>query len=467
MNISVIVYGLNEVGSNFSRDFMRFADCYKNQQLRLSLYFVDSTEIKKEDIASQYFLSKDIAFNKASTMKYVWENAFSRNMTVKAFGMDIPTENGELVQTTKFRNSMYSDEIMIYIVCTKNVQERRTLYNSFKKEKDAILLMYTDTGISASVRSKKKDIYLDEHSIENVPDVNVSLSKALSISHLTFAYLINMLSNGNMEFGDFIFDYENMASGKKEKFPPIIKGRSTNYSCTGKTALICVGVGGTGGNLCRDIVKFLLDNEDLVLVLIDGDRVEEKNRTRQPFGMFDLQQYKAEVFKNQLSRDYPGLQDRIIAIPCYLERVEQLEQCLNPLQVENEIILGCVDNHRARQVLHEYFERKDTLLYIDSANEFNVGEVVVSVKKNQKVIAPARAYYFPDVLTDKSPSAAELSCGVVNQSAPQHQVTNVVAAHIILLVLEKLLHTGEVMGGIEFFNSFEYFSRFQPYDMEE
>ena len=50
------------------------------------------------------------------------------------------------------------------------------------------------------------------------------------------------------------------------------------------------------------------------------------------------------------------------------------------------IIIGCVDNHNCRKILHEIFEEYTDIIYIDAANEFSTGEVVVGIKNNQAVI---------------------------------------------------------------------------------
>ena len=65
------------------------------------------------------------------------------------------------------------------------------------------------------------------------------------------------------------------------------------------------------------------------------------------------------------------------------------------------IIIGCVDNHNCRKNFYmKFFEEYTDIIYIDAANEFSTGEVVVGIKNNQAVIAPDRAFYFPEVLED-------------------------------------------------------------------
>lgn len=79
-------------------------------------------------------------------------------------------------------------------------------------------------------------------------------------------------------------------------------------------------------------------------------------------------------------------------------------------------------------------------------------------------IAPPRGYYYPDVLTDRSPSAKELSCGAVNVSAPQHMVTNLCAANHCLSFVAQAMQEGRVEGGILYFDAFKHYSRFDVWE---
>ena len=58
------------------------------------------------------------------------------------------------------------------------------------------------------------------------------------------------------------------------------------------------------------------------------------------------------------------------------------------------IIIGCVDNHNCRKILHEIFEEYTDIIYNDDANEYSTGEDVVWIKNNQAVIATHRAFNF-------------------------------------------------------------------------
>lgn len=236
--------------------------------------------------------------------------------------------------------------------------------------------------------------------------------------------------------------------------------------------IVVVGAGGTGGNLLKELGRFLQfyyeEQTRWRLVIIDGDKVEEKNAERQPFAVTDAMAFKASVIKEGLCTAYGLPENRIHAVTSYIEKTYDLQKVVSGAAYgSTEVILvGAVDNHRARQVMHNYFSITRNCLYIDSANEFDYGEIVIGIKKNGKEIAPPRGYYFPEVLTDDGPRASELSCGAINVSAPQHQITNLTAANHILASIINYMKYGKADGGMICFNAFTHFSRYDCWTEE-
>ena len=107
----------------------------------------------------------------------------------------------------------------------------------------------------------------------------------------------------------------------------------------------------------------------------------------------------------------------------------------------------------AEKFYMKFLKNIRTSFIIDAANEFSTGEVVVGIKNNQAVIAPDRAFYFPEVLED-SKSVLEMSCTELNNVKPQHLVTNLFAANICLIQTIKILSGDWTCGGIYSFDAF-------------
>lgn len=69
-----------------------------------------------------------------------------------------------------------------------------------------------------------------------------------------------------------------------------------------------------------------------------------------------------------------------------LKRMEEEDMCT--------VLVGAVDNHVCRKVMHKYFKEANTLYYFDAANEYSAGEVVVGAKICGNEIYPDRVHYF-------------------------------------------------------------------------
>ncbi len=237
--------------------------------------------------------------------------------------------------------------------------------------------------------------------------------------------------------------------------------------------IIVVGAGGTGGNFLKEFGRFLKFYDEpehtWALKIIDGDSIEERNAERQPFLASDAMQRKAAVMAEGLV-DCIGLpREKVTAYTRYIDTYDELKSIIGGAGGYDRsivLLIGCVDNHRARQVMHEAFNKIPNIIYIDSANEFSEGEVVVGLRMGRKELAPPRGYYFPEVLTDKGKRASELSCGAVNVSAPQHLATNLTAAHHILSFVVNIMKTHQTDGGVVHFDAFSHYCRFDRWTRE-
>ncbi|MCG8538493.1 MAG: ThiF family adenylyltransferase [Clostridia bacterium] len=203
--------------------------------------------------------------------------------------------------------------------------------------------------------------------------------------------------------------------------------------------IIIVGVGGTGGNFAKELCRLVSNfpkNKDIKIVFMDGDTVELKNKSRQPFVNLDITRNKANILAERCSTTFDI---DIIENTFFLTQKEQLLDIIHNYQDYLPIIIGCVDNHRARQIMHDVFNRINNCIYLDSANESWYGEVVCGLRGNGETILQPRAYFFPEVLTDSKIGKDEESCEVRIDKAPQHLVTNLQAAVILLSFISDIL----------------------------
>lgn len=222
-----------------------------------------------------------------------------------------------------------------------------------------------------------------------------------------------------------------------------------------KFNIILIGCGGTGGNFMKELGRYLYQNPvNYRILLIDGDLVEEKNVARQPFLPEDIGRNKAEVMAEILQEAF-GVSCEYY--PDFLNQPEQLQKFEK--QDYLTILVGCVDNHACRKVMHDYFIKADSCYYLDAANEYSAGEVVAGMRISGMELFPDRAFYFPEILTERSVPKSEESCLEINVSQPQHLVTNLFAANLLLKCIVEILSEEEWSGGIYFFDAFKGFSQ--------
>lgn len=187
-----------------------------------------------------------------------------------------------------------------------------------------------------------------------------------------------------------------------------------------------VGVGGTGGFLVPHLARYIASlpySKYCVIVLIDGDTVEDKNIIRQNFIRSDIGKNKAEVLAERYGKAF-GLP--ILAIPQHLteENWDRFMSCdflYNTAKLRcfhsgardyqassNVCIIGCVDNNKTRKMISEKLGWRQsysshlftaegrapnvpflewngpgamnvaTITWIDSGNESSTGQVICS-----------------------------------------------------------------------------------------
>lgn len=220
-------------------------------------------------------------------------------------------------------------------------------------------------------------------------------------------------------------------------------------------SIIVVDCGGTGSHYIKELGRLLYGmgaKEKVKLILVDGDYVEEKNLVRQAFLSQDIGYNKAQVMAEILSQAYgimAEFYDKYIDTPADLEQLVDKDDMV--------LLIGCVDNHQCRQSMHRFYQSRQHCIYMDSANEYSVGEVIIGSKIGGIEMYADRCEYFPEVLEAREPKRSEESCEVLNVSAPQHMLTNQLAAWILLVNTAKFLQ-GEWVGGIYMFDAFKCYS---------
>ena len=200
-----------------------------------------------------------------------------------------------------------------------------------------------------------------------------------------------------------------------------------------KYNIYVVGCGATGSNVIQNISQLAMFEKNIVSVtLIDKDIVEEKNFRNQRFSQKDIYKNKAQV----LSTRYRKLGININYIDEFVTDSDKFVSLIHSNE-EIPLIISCVDNNQARRVLNDVFKKLDTCIYIDAGNgaKSRRGQVVVSLKQDNKIIQPPIADVFPEIMDeshDHDDDEPLITYHCVNaEKHPQNISTNILSATIV------------------------------------
>lgn len=152
--------------------------------------------------------------------------------------------------------------------------------------------------------------------------------------------------------------------------PPMV---TSTHRANQPLRVIVIGAGGTGGRLIPPLMQVLRRGDTVAIV--DGDHVEDRNLARQNFRARDIGVNKAEVMAARYRREG-------IAVEAYASMLTEANA--EPIvsgsvsSVAGRIILGCVDNWRARRLMDATVRAAGNRLWIDGGNERRGGQVILT-----------------------------------------------------------------------------------------
>jgi molybdopterin/thiamine biosynthesis adenylyltransferase len=186
-----------------------------------------------------------------------------------------------------------------------------------------------------------------------------------------------------------------------------------------------IGAGGIGSILLPILCRFLnTSGESAIITVIDGDRYENKNQTRQLFSRLGN---KADVSVEKLAQDFGSL--------TFKSRAEYVtDKSALYLLEEGDIIFSCVDNHKTRLLLSDFCENElDDVVLFSGGNSFTDGNIQLFIKQAGECLTlPVANKFHPEILNPKDKRPDELGCGELVVSAPQLIFMNNMIAALLL-----------------------------------
>jgi molybdopterin/thiamine biosynthesis adenylyltransferase len=195
--------------------------------------------------------------------------------------------------------------------------------------------------------------------------------------------------------------------------------------------IVIIGLGGIGSHLVRPLCRYLNElKEEVTITLIDGDRFEPKNQTRQEFSGFGN---KAEVLAQELLSKHPRL--GISGKTWYIT-----EENAYVTISDGDIVFSCVDNHATRKVVSGRCSELQDVVLISGGNDYSDGNVQVFIRKDGRDLTPPLTYFHPEIENPQDKNPGEMSCEELAKSgSPQLIFTNLLASAWMLTAFWKLL----------------------------
>ncbi|MBI4020858.1 MAG: ThiF family adenylyltransferase [Candidatus Aenigmarchaeota archaeon] len=185
--------------------------------------------------------------------------------------------------------------------------------------------------------------------------------------------------------------------------------------------IVVVGLGGIGCALAWPLAQAVASQEP-VMLLVDGDRFEERNRDRQR----GVRGFKAETVADLLRRDSNV---RIGHANEFVTRAT-----IPSVVRERDTVFLCVDNHATRKLVSDHAGDLRDVLVISGGNEETDGNVQVFLRRDgRNVTLPLANVFHPEIQDPQDRNPGEGGCLA---AGPQRLSTNTLVAAWMLAAFD-------------------------------
>ena len=198
-------------------------------------------------------------------------------------------------------------------------------------------------------------------------------------------------------------------------------GRNQNISV--------VGCGGTGGFVAEGLCRMLPPS--MRILLIDCDRVEDRNLARSNYTGSDIDQFKSEALAERLSARY-GRAIAYSTLP------------VGFVELPFGLVIGCVDNGPARLAISKTLPNGNW--WIDSGNGRDYGQVLIGSNKrgnSEPCFSDGICWWLPLPTVQRPELLAQeprrRSCDEAVDRNEQSPTINLAMAALVLEVVKRLI----------------------------
>lgn len=217
-----------------------------------------------------------------------------------------------------------------------------------------------------------------------------------------------------------------------------------------------IGLGGIGSNLVVPLLKTIKihqlkhPEEFFKIIIVDGDKVEEGNLTRQYFYPQDIGKNKATItasFLSQLVSQFSINNINIQAISEYLKKDN-----ISIIESKDIVFVG-VDNYVTRKLIEDHTQTLEEIFVIFGGNEYYDGDVNILHKEKGEYKTPLLTEKHPEI-KEKDKNPYEMTCEEALVSAPQLLLTNMAVCQYMLEGFYNFLIEDKIVWNEKMFDIF-------------
>jgi PRTRC genetic system ThiF family protein len=213
----------------------------------------------------------------------------------------------------------------------------------------------------------------------------------------------------------------------------------------GKVQVAVIGAGGTGSQLMNNLVRLHLalialgHPGGLQVTLWDDDIVSAANVGRQSFYPGDIGSPKASTIVNRINMAFQ------------LNWSSQVQRLNGESALKAQIVIGCVDNRKARLAILEVAKRNRVHYWLDCGNRLGDGQVVLGevcptlVRKGNGPRLPHAADLYPELIDPAQDATDDVpSCSLADALEKQSLFINTSVAMFACNILTELFRHGQI-----------------------
>jgi molybdopterin/thiamine biosynthesis adenylyltransferase len=202
-----------------------------------------------------------------------------------------------------------------------------------------------------------------------------------------------------------------------------------------------VGAGGVASQFVDCLCRYLTYAEDVLVspkrvVIVDGDKVSEKNLSRQDYDPDQVGSPKSLAMSSLLEEKWPAL--RFDHFPSYVtpDNVRIIE--------DGCIVLLAVDNHATRKLVEDHVVGLQEAILISGGNDLHQGSVhVVSVSEGELQSKTMQELH-PEIANPSDRRPDEVGCDENFESEPQSLIANNMVAALMMNAFWSMVVLGFV-----------------------